>query len=74
MCTANMSDISLENVAKFGYLGTRVTNQSYIHKQVKGRVVSGMFATIQFRMSSPFPSKNVSIKMYKKITFYFVWV
>jgi hypothetical protein len=39
-----------ENVSKFEYLRTAVTNRNCIHEENKSRLNQGMLATMQFRI------------------------
>jgi hypothetical protein len=42
------------------YTGPAITNQNYIHREVKTDEIRGMFATIQFKNYLPY----VQIEMY----------
>jgi hypothetical protein len=56
-------------VAKFKYLGTALTDQNYMHKEIKSRLNSGnaCYHSVHSLLSSRLLSGNLKVKIYKTV-------
>jgi hypothetical protein len=65
----NIGNKSPEKMKQFKYLGTKLTNQSSIHEEIKSRLKSGnvCYHSMQNFSFSSLLSKNIKIKIYRNI-------
>jgi hypothetical protein len=67
--STEIADRFFEEVAKFRYLGTTLTDQNCMHEEIKSRLNSGNACchSVQSLLSSRQLSRNLNVKIYKTI-------
>jgi hypothetical protein len=67
--STKISNRSIEDVAKFKYVRTTLTDQNCMHKEIKSRLNSGKacYHLVQSLLSSHLLSRNLQVKIYKTI-------
>ena len=72
--TMKVHNRSIERVEEFKYLGTTLTNQNSIQKEIKSRLKLGnaCYHSVQNLLSSSLLSKNLNIKIYRTIILFVV--
>jgi hypothetical protein len=64
-----MVNRSSEDVAKFKYFGTTLTDQKCMHKEINSRLISGSacYRLVQSLFCSRLLSRNIKVKIYKTV-------
>ena len=67
--TMKVDNSSIERVEEFKYLGTTLTNQNSIQKEIKNRLNlwNACYRSVQNLLSSSLLSKHLKIKIYRTI-------
>ena len=67
--TMKVDNSSIERVEEFKYLGTTLTNENSIQKEIKSRLKLGnaCYHSLQNLLFSSLLSKNLKIKIYRTI-------